>query len=806
MPTAAKIVPGSKTKNQSHNANQYPGPKALRNTRHEITYIGAQYQHKTASPEFDWWLTRFPPCENHPRVNTSRRTTLICTLAIAVATFAVYANALRTPFIFDDVSSIVNNATIRTLWPPLDVLSPPTGWGFTVSGRPILNLSLALNYAVSGLDVWSYHVGNVLIHVLAALTLFGIVRRTLRQPVLAGRFSSHADLLALVIAGIWALHPLQTEAVTYLVQRAESLMGLFFFLTLYAFIRTIDSSRPRIWQVLAVAACLLGVGTKEVAALAPVIVLLYDRTFVSGSFVSAWKRHRGMLLALAATWLPQAWLVAQVGGNRGDTMGFDVGVSPIDFWLTQFEAVTRYLGLAFWPHPLVFDYGKIPAGSFLPTLLWAIPVLALIAATVVALVRWPAAGFLGAWFLSILAPTSVVPSLVQVVVEHRMYLPLAAVVAFVLAVTTLWFGRRGIIAVGGALALATGFATVHRNTIYQHEQTLWEDTLAKRPDNARAHNNLGGLLNNQGRFDEAIEHYRVSLRGDSTIANTHYNLGLALMNSGRPDEAIAPFIEAVSILPNYFNAHLYLGIILSEAGRTDEALPHFAEAIRFDPAPAIPHFHRGVALAGLGRWEEAIGDYEAALQINPNHAPAHSNWGVALFQLNSAPPAIEHFNAALRLDPALPGVHFNLGLALSSQGRRTEAILAYTEAVRLIPDFAEGHLNLGIALSQSGDISSALDHLQAAVDLRPDSADAHSNLAFVLAQTGRMLDARSHFETALDLRPDDANTHFNLGHALIALGETQNARDHFEAALALQPDFAAAQEMLRQLAGPSSRP
>lgn len=684
-------------------------------------------------------------------MKSSRRNTWFCAVAIVGATLAAYANTWRVPFLFDDIASIVDNETIQHLGPPFEALSPPPGWGFTVSGRPVLNLSLALNHAISGLEVWSYHAGNLLIHILAALTLFGIVRRTFRQRSLAGRFADQADLLALIIAGIWALHPLQTEAVTYVVQRAESLMGLFFLLTLYAFIRGIDSPRPRLWHGLAVAACLLGVGTKEVAVLAPVMVFLYDRTFVSEGFAAAWRRHRGLYLGLVATWLPLAWLVAGAGGNRGGTMGFDVGVSPFDFWLTQFEAVTRYLGLAFWPHPLIFDYGKVEPGSLGSILLWALPVVALIGATVVALVRWPVFGFLGAWILGILAPTSVIPSVVQMIVEHRMYLPLAAVVAFTLAAVFLRFGRSGVMALGMALALAAGSMTVHRNSVYQDEQGLWEDTLAKRPDNARAHNNLGRLFHNEGKFDEAIEHYRISLRGDPTNAKAYYNLGLALMKSNRADEAIAPFKEAVRILPYYFAAHMYLGKILAEQGRTDEALAHLVEAIRFDPNPAMPHFYRGVALAGVGRWQEAIADYEAALKFNPNHSGAQSNWGVALFQLHQIPAAIEHFQAALALDPALPGVQFNLGLALISQGRQSEAIAAYTEAVRLFPEFAEGHLNLGIALAQSGDLSSALEHLQTAVDLQPDSVAAHHNLGLVLTQSGQMQAAQAQFERAREL-------------------------------------------------------
>jgi hypothetical protein len=170
-------------------------------------------------------------------------------------------------------------------------------------------------------------------------------------------FGRDALPLALAVALLWTLHPLQTEAVTYVIQRVESLMGLCYLLTLYCLIRSVDSPRPALWQGCMVTACLLGMATKEVMATAPLLGLLYDRTFLAGSFREAWQRRRWWYVGLAATWLPLACLVAGTGGNRGGTSGFNVGVAPWAYWLTQFQAVAHYLKLSVWPHPLVFEYG-----------------------------------------------------------------------------------------------------------------------------------------------------------------------------------------------------------------------------------------------------------------------------------------------------------------------------------------------------------------------------------------------------------------------------------------------------------------
>ena len=747
-----------------------------------------------------------------------RRSTWLAAALLAGATLLAYANSFGGPFVFDDVPSIVENPSIQTF---RTALFPPSEGGVTVSGRPVLNLTLALNHAISGFDVWSYHALNLLIHLLAGLTLFGLVRRTLARPPLDAKFGDTAGALSLVITGLWLLHPLQTESVTYIVQRAESLMGLFFLLTLYCFVRGTDSpvggalrpdkldsvqsgqkappTRSKLWLSLSFVTCLLGAGTKEVTAVAPVLVFLYDRTFVSGSFRAAWQRHRGWHLLLASTWLPLVWLVVSTGGNRGGTMGFDVASSLVGSWLTQFEAVTRYLGLVFWPHPLVFDYGTIPPASVGSALPWMAPVLGLVAATLWALWRRPVAGFLGAWLFGILAPTSLVPGALQMIVEHRMYLPLAAVLAAVAGAAAPWLGRRGLLAAGALLALAAGTVTWQRNAVYQDEVTLWQDTIAKRPDNARTYNNLGRHHYLGGRWDEAITCFEQSLRLDPGMPKTQFNLGLAQLRAGRPALAVAPLQEAVRLLPRYFAAHLNLGIALTKLGRAEEALPHFATAYRDDPWPAEVHFQWGLALARLGRWTDAAARYTECLRMNPRHVEAATNLGNALLETKDFPSAISQYETALRLRPELPEVHFNLGVAHNALGHHDESIRHYGEAIRLDSMHATARLNLGIALAQADRLPEAIAQLEAAARLRPDAAEVQANLGVALALAGRPADALVAYQAALRLRPDDAQAHYNVGFALLEANRLAEARPYFETAVRLRPNFPAAQDILRRL-------
>jgi tetratricopeptide (TPR) repeat protein len=796
-------------------------------------------------------IPRSMPAQNSPaEIPVLKRITgshvdwlgLACGAVIAAAAIAAYSRTFSVPLLFDDIDAIVHNPTIRhwstAFWPP---------GGMTTSGRPILSLSLALNYGVSGTAGWSYHVLNLAIHVLAGLTLFGIVRQALRLrsgQALARRGNATASLIGFGAALLWTLHPLQTESVTYIVQRAESLMGLFYLLTVYCFVRgtcaeRADAGGPHagrvtwIWYAFSIAACLLGMATKEVMVTAPLMVLLYDRTFVAGSFRDAWRRHWGLHAALAATWLPLIGLVASTGWNRNGASGFNVGVTPWPYWLTQFEAVTRYLWLSVWPAPLVFEYGTLQAGLSAETALYALVVVGLAAAVLVALWRRPVLGFLGAWFFAILAPTSIMPGRVQMIVEHRMYLPLAAVIVAGVAglynvlrtvrdngprdnglrdhgLVALWSAALrscGLVVCGPvvpmvlflALALGLGLLTARRNKDYRSELILWSDTVAKRPDNERAHFNLGVVWSEiPGRLNDAIAQYEAALRLQPDYADAHHNLGLALSKiPARLNDAITQYEAALRLKPDSAETRNNLGNALSQTpGRLNDAIAQYEEALRLQPDSADAHNNLGNAVSQLpGRLNDAIAQYEEALRLKPDSADAHNNLGLAWSQTpGRLDDAIGQIEEALRLKPDYAGAHNNLGIAFSQiPGRLDDAIAQYKEALRLQPDYAGAHNNLGNAWSRvPGHLDDAVAQYEAALRLKPGDAETHNNLGNVWAKMpGRLDDAIAQYEEALRMKPDYADAHNNLGLALSKMPERLNdAIAEFKEALRLKPDYA----------------
>lgn len=587
-------------------------------------------------------------------------------LLLSLAVTAAYLTSFGGVMVFDDFHAIADNPTIRHLGRAL--VDFPGEEGGTVGGRPLLNFTFALNYAAGGLAPWGYHAVNLGIHLGAALALFGLVRRTLlRLP----RFADAASPLALAVAALWALHPLQTESVTYLVQRAESLCGLLLLFTLYCFARGVEAPRPTAWPWAALGSCVAGMACKEVMAAAPLLVLLYDRAFVAGSWREVWTRRARQHGLLFSSWLLLAALVVRTAG-RGGTAGFASAIAWPDYAVTQCHAILHYLRLAVWPHPQVFDYGT-PLYSAAQVLPQAALLLLLLAAVIWWVIRQPALGFPGAWFFLVLAPSSsVVPVATQTMAEHRMYLPLAAVIVagvlgfFVLA------GRRSL-PVLLALALAAGALAARRNLVYHSELALWSDTVAGCPENPRAHVNLGIALADTGRLPEAVEQFEAALRLKPD-APAHLNLSEVLARLGRPAEALTQAEAALKLEPASVPARINLARALMLLGRPEEAVPHFEDVLRREPGArdaaaqlAAALYELGNRAAARGDFAAAVKDYQRSLALDAAAIPVRTNLANALLVTGHVDEAIAHYREILLRQPGDARVRENLAQALELQ-------------------------------------------------------------------------------------------------------------------------------------------
>jgi tetratricopeptide (TPR) repeat protein len=609
---------------------------------------------------------------------------------LVVAIVACYANSLRAPFVFDDTKSIAENASIRRFWSWQIFSPPPTA---TVAGRPLVNATLALNHALDGENVRGYHALNVAIHAAAALILFGLLRRTAQR-----RGATHATWMAFLAALLWALHPLQTESVTYVVQRAESLMALCYLLTLYAFVRGFGGAAPETrWRVVSVVACALGMASKEVMVTAPLVVALFDRWFVAGSWREV-VRRRGYYATLAATWLLLAALAWQAG-DRAGTAGYAVGATVTGYFVSQCSALLHYLRLCVWPHPLVFDYGPYVAPSAAAATIGVAGLVAVVAFTLWLARHRQSLAFGTVVFLLILAPTSsVLPIVTEPVAEHRLYLPLAIVAAGASAWLFSLGGRRALV-VGAALAAALGGQTVARNRVYATEHALWAATAAAAPDNPRAHYSLALTLADAGDAP-GVEHHlqrALALRPDYVGARHAYATWLS--RAARPEEAARQYEAILAIRPDDFAAHNNLGMIRFQSGQLADAAAHFT----------------------------------AALRLKPASAEAHNNLACVHYEQGDWATAQYHAEEAVRLEPNYPAAHYNLGNALARQRQSAAARACYERALALDPSYVEAHVNLAAVLEALGDPAGAVEHYRAALRLQPGQPFARQHLEALLA-------------------------------------------------------------------------
>jgi tetratricopeptide (TPR) repeat protein len=582
----------------------------------------------------------------------SLRHEIAAVTALILALLLSYSNSLHVPFLLDDGVTILRNPSIEHLLPIGPVLDPP---GAALSaGRPLLNLSYAINFCIGGRNVTIYHWSNLLIHFASALLLFRIV------SLLATTYHSENETsfwLALAIALIWEVHPLQTESVTYISQRAESLMGFMYLSSFYCFIRGTQKTSSRCWMGASVAACAAGMATKEVMVTAPVLILLSDIIVLRNTLSSIYQRRLGYYSALFGTWLLLAFLMLHTNGSTR-SIGYRGAYSWVSYGLTECEVVVRYLGLALCPYPLVFDYGpSIGFAMFIGTevLCGAFLLIALIGC-IRACCHRNIAAFLGLSFFILLAPTSsIIPIQLQPMAESRMYLPLAPIIAIAVFLIVKHCGKLSPTLLS-VIILVFITVTVDRNRTYSSAIAIWTDTVAKADGNARAHNELANSLaaSNAG-WDPTLAQYKEALRIDPYYAVAQNNI--ALLYSQKPgyrDEALSHYLTAIQLVPDYFDAHYNLANLLSERVSTQQvAIEQYYEAITLNPLSVEAHCNLATLLSDIpGKEGEAAKEFEAAIRLDPRSFAVHYNYGYLLDRLpGKRPQAIAQFRAAISLNP-----------------------------------------------------------------------------------------------------------------------------------------------------------
>ena len=768
---------------------------------------------------------------------------------ITITITIIYSNIYNSPFVFDDKIKIVENESIRDLnhFFSFKQITIP---------RNVVFLTFALNYKINGLNVAGYHIVNILIHIIngflvyfLALMIFRKLNKTSTGPDSSLCLSpfykrsltcSENSLMSLFAALIFVAHPIQTQAVTYTIQRMTSMAAMFYLASVFfylkaRFIAQSTNHKPqrkvlltcppelssRAGYILSAFCGILALLSKQNTASLPGAILLVEYLFISRAWQD-WKKTIPWFTFSFTLWAISVSYVLGLFSNEFNSSNMLEDISGLtraeqvsttfsrwQYLCTQFNVLVIYIRLLFLPIHQCFDYLYPYKNGFFDGYT-SIAFLFLTGLTVIGIMnirKRPMISMAVFWFfITLSVESSIIP--LYAYFEHRLYLPM-----FGFSIFSSWLlfhflhnKRFWVIVVYGVIIVSLGTATYHRNGVWQNRIGLWSDVLSKSPKNHRAYHNLGLALVKQERFEEAIGYYYEILRIIPNYVYAYYLIGDALSKQGKYEEAKAHYEEALRINPDYAEVHNNLGNVLLKQDKPEEAILHYKEMLRIDPGFAKAYYNLGNIFSQQGRYEEAITHYKKALRIDPDYAKAYHNLGIALARDGNFEDTISYYKEILRNNPGSAEAHNNLGELLFRQEKPDEAIGHYFEALRIDPDYDDAHYNLGVALEKKGGNKDAIFHYEEALRANPNHVKAHENLGVILSRQGRYNSAIAHFSEVLRINPDDADVHYNIALTLDLQGRIENSITEYREVLRLEPNMLEALDNLAWIFATSKNP
>jgi len=594
-------------------------------------------------------------------------------LSLALIVILIYANTIGSPFIFDSRNNIESNPHIRISKITLDNLAE-AAFKSNARQRPLSNISFALNYYLHGYNVVGFHVVNILVHITTGFLLYFFVKSTFRTPALRSRYGDYL-WISFFTAAVWMVHPLQTQSVSYIVQRMNSLCAMFYVLSMlfYARFRLSGQQKTKWWLFSGcILAGLLALASKQIAAMLPVFIIAYEWYFFQDLKLK-WLKNQIPLMT-GCLLLAAVIALALLGSNPLD--GILKGYQGRDFTLTQRlltepRVVIFYLSQLLWPHPsrLNMDHDFPLSNSLIDpmtTFFSIFSIAVLIGLAVLMARKRRLLSFCIIWFFgNLVIESSILP--LEIIFEHRVYLPSMTFSLIIVLLVSGWVKPRWLqTALLCAMVTFGAVWTYERNAVYKDRITFWQDCVDKSPGKARPYNNLGVALADQGYQDQAIKQYQKALQIDPLYQDPIANIGLSLAEQGKIEESISQFLKALAINPKDYKTLNNLGASLIVVGRDTEAIQKLSEALTLDPYYAQAHNNLGVALQRQGRVDEAIDHFSTAVQLDPNYTLAYNSLGILLANQGRYEEAIEQFSAVLKLNPENKTARLNLEKSLKA--------------------------------------------------------------------------------------------------------------------------------------------
>jgi tetratricopeptide (TPR) repeat protein len=630
-------------------------------------------------------------------------------LAISVLGLIAYSNTFNSPFHFDDIGSIVNNPIVKDL----GYFSEPEmakGLEFhkSLKKRYVGYLTFALNYGVHGLNVTGYHVVNLLIHIANAFLVYFLILLMFKTPFLEiSQLRIYSRHIAVITALLFVSHPVQTQAVTYIVQRLTSLATMFYMASLLAYVKSrlaVQGPRRYVLYPASLIFAALAMKTKEIAFTLPLIITLFEFSFLPPTLPRAAGgtkviRRAFFLIPLFVIMLAMLSTVIEPGRPLSETFGDIVEVKVVeeisrhDYMLTESRVLVTYLRLLAFPVRQNLDYDYPVFNSFfdLQVLLSFLFLSGIFCLAVFLYCRSRITDYHSEsdvqkpeihssrliafgifwFFLALSVESSIVP--LHPIYEHRVYLPSVGVF---IAIATLAFlavdkfrqSRLPLLTALTALIVVFSATTYARNSVWQSEISLWEDTAGKSPHRARVQNNLGSAYISAGMFDKAEKRLNIALALKPDYAMVHNNLGLLYSATGQNEKALKHQLTAIGLDPEFPGAYYDLGSVYMVMGMPEKAVDHYSAALRLNPGYAEAHYEMGTIYCKKGESDNAAGYYMTAIKLNPGYAEAYNGLGNAYFKKGMMAEALKYYMTALRLRNDYAEAHFNTGVIYLIQG------------------------------------------------------------------------------------------------------------------------------------------
>ena len=545
--------------------------------------------------------------------------------AMLVVLLWAYGPAMHAPFLFDDTKQQFAGPAAS---------DPLSSWIGPV--RPVLMFSYWVNTRISLEDTSSYHLFNILIHTLAGILVFLVIRRLLEW---AGAEKTSRTPFAAFGAVLFLLHPLQAESVAYISGRSESLCGMFACASFAAFLYR---RSPAIsWAGVATVVPLFGAAllTKEQAVVLPALFVLTDIWWNPEAPLRAvranWKLYV-VLAAGAAAGVALFWRMI-LGIGTGNSAGFGMkDFTWYQYLFTQFRAIFAYVFNFLlpinlnvdWDFPIsrtIFDRGAI---------LGLAGLLALAAVALHYRRNFPLAGYGYFVFLLLLSPTSSILPIKDPIADRRMYLPMLGLILIAIdLLRRLKVDRKALATGAAALIVFATLATHARAGVWSDPVLLWQDTALKSPDKVRAHFQLGFAYFDQGRFDLAISEFEKSASRQPPTPDLLVDWGLAYDGLNQPDKALEKFRQAAALEPSA-HAHTQIGYIHAKRSQWKEAMEAFDTAQKLDPNFAITYVYKGQVYLATNQPAAAVAEFQHALALDATMAPARQALATAQQRLS----------------------------------------------------------------------------------------------------------------------------------------------------------------------------